>query len=106
VTRLESAGFAASAIADKELAKAVADHKSMFFSENDANGKPIDYHAAVSGGLQLVPSNGALKALAEDYRGMVDDGLLLDDVEEFDALIKRCLAIQTTGQQIDSTLWT
>lgn len=94
VTRLDSAGFAEAAIADKDLAKAVADHKRMFFSEKDVKGGAIDYHAAVSGALQLVPSDGALVTLADDYRRMVEDGLLLDDAEPFDALLACCQAIQ------------
>jgi hypothetical protein len=94
VTRLDAAGFAASAIADTTLAKAVADQKSIFFAEKSPDGEPIDYHAAVSGGLRLVPDDGALAKLAADYQHMVDDGLFLDEVETFDALIRQCLAIQ------------
>jgi len=48
VTRLDAAGFADSAIADTALAKAVADHKSIFFAEKSLAGEPIDYYAAVS----------------------------------------------------------
>lgn len=94
VTRLDAAGFADSAIADTALAKAVADHKSIFFAEKSPEGEPIDYHAAVSGGLRLVPDDGALATLAVDYQHMVDDGLFLDEVESFDALLHQCQAIQ------------
>jgi hypothetical protein len=94
VTRLDVAGFADAAIADKQLGKAVADHKSMFFAENDTHGKAIDYHTAVSGALRLVPESNALATLAEDYRRMIEDGLLLDDAESFEALLARCQAIQ------------
>lgn len=94
VTRLDAAGFAESAIADKALAQAVADHKSVFFAEKNARDDVIDYHAAVSGGLQLVPGDDALAKLAADYQHMVDDGLFLDDVEPFEALLDRCRAIQ------------
>lgn len=94
VTRLDAAGFADSAIADTALAKAVADHKSIFFAEKSLDGEPIDYHAAVSGGLRLVPDDGALARLATDYQHMVDDGLFLDEVESFDALLRQCEAIQ------------
>lgn len=94
VTRLGTAGFATSAIADKALAHAVADHKSVFFAEKNSHGDAIDYHAAVAGGLQLVPNDGALAKLATDYQHMVDDGLLLDDAEPFAALMARCQAIQ------------
>ncbi|MFZ3082353.1 nucleotidyl transferase AbiEii/AbiGii toxin family protein [Rhodoferax ferrireducens] len=94
VTRLDAAGFANAAIADKALAQAVADHKSMFFAEKNPKGDVIDYHAAVSGGLQLVPGDGALAKLAADYQHMVDDGLFLDDVEPFEGLLARCRVIQ------------
>ena len=94
LTRLDVAGFATAAIADKALAHAVADHKSVFFAEKNTHGDAIDYHAAVAGGLQLVPDDGALAKLATDYQHMVDDGLFLDDAEPFEALMERCQAIQ------------
>lgn len=94
VTRLDTAGFADAAIADTALAKAVADHKSIFFAEKTPDGGAIDYYAAVSGGLRLVPDDGALARLATDYQHMVDDGLFLDEVESFDALLHQCQAIQ------------
>jgi hypothetical protein len=94
VTRLDVAGFVEKAIADKALARAVADHKSMFFAEKNPQGSVIDYHASVSGGLRLVPDADALAKLTTDYQHMVDDGLFLDDVEPFPALMERCQAIQ------------
>ena len=94
VTRLDAAGFADAAIADKALARAVAEHKSVFFAEKNTHGDAIDYHAAVAGGLQLVPDDGALAKLAADYQHMIDDGLFLDDAEPFEALMERCQAIQ------------
>ena len=94
VIRLDTAGFGDAAIADKALAKAVAEHKSIFFAEKTPSGEIIDYHAAVSGGLQLVPAADALSALAADYQHMVEDRLFLDDVEPLDALLERCREIQ------------
>ena len=94
VTRLDTAGFADAAIADKALARAVAHHKTVFFAEKNTHGEAVDYHAAVTGGLQLVPAGGALVKLAADYRHMVDDGLFLDDVEPFETLLDRCRAVQ------------
>jgi hypothetical protein len=94
VTRLDAAGFADSAIADKTLARAVAEHKSVFFAEKNTQGEVVDYHAAVAGGLQLVPDDSALAILAADYQHMVDDGLFFDDAEPFEALLERCRAIQ------------
>jgi len=93
VTRLDAAGFADSAAKDRALALAVAEHKSIFFAETMPDGAPIDYRAAVSGSLALAPSGHARTALAEDYQRMVQDGLLLDDAEPFDALLERCQAL-------------
>ena len=94
LARLDEAGIAASALADRELALSVARHKAMFFSENDARGERIDYEAAVSGGLRLIPSGTAHAVLADDYARMQADGMLLDEEEPFDALMERCAAIE------------
>lgn len=90
VARLDEAGFVEAAITDRSLADAVARHKSMFFAEKAADRAPIDYVAAVSGGLRLTPEGEAFAALGEDYARMVDDGLLLDDAEAFDVLMQTC----------------
>lgn len=94
VTRLDQHGFAAAALADRDVAQAVARHKAMFFSENDEAGIEIDYFAAVSGALQLVPEGAALDALRDDYSRMVEALVLLDDDEPFDALIAKCRKLQ------------
>ncbi len=93
VVRLDQAGLADAAVADRELANAVACHKGMFFAEKAADRSSIDYSAAVNGYLQLVPGGDAAKALEEDYGRMVDDGLLLGDAEPFDALMAHCAEI-------------
>ncbi len=66
----------------------------MFFPENDADGKRIDYHAALSGGLRLIPSGEARETLANDYARMVEGGILLDDTESFDQLMEQCAGIE------------
>lgn len=93
VARLDEAGFAAAAFANRELAHAVARHKKMFFAEKAADRSQIDYASAVNGGLQLVPTGDGAKALAEDYARMVGDGLLLDEAEPFETLMERCAEI-------------
>jgi hypothetical protein len=100
VARLDDAGFAASAVADSILANAVARHKAMFFAEKAADRTPIDYAAAVNGGLRLVPLGDGLKALKEDYARMVDDDLLLEDAEPFDALMARCADIAERANRV------
>lgn len=93
VVRLDEAGFAAAAFADRELANAVARHKAMFFAEKAADRSQIDYASAVNGGLQLMPAGDGAKALADDYARMVDDGLLLNEAEPFETLMERCADI-------------
>ena len=46
-----------------------------------------------NGGLQLVPVGEGAKALKDDYARMIDDGLLFDDAEPFEALMARCADI-------------
>ena len=94
LVRLDDAGIAAKALADRELAQSVARHKGMFFRENDSNRQRIDYHAAVSGNLRLVPSGTAQEALAEDYASMLTIGMLLDEDRPFDSLMERCALIE------------
>ena len=93
VARLDDAGIAAAAIEDRALGTAVAKHKTMFFAEKAADATWIDYGAATSGHLQLVPGGDALKALADDYRRMVEDGLPASTPEPFGDLMDRCADI-------------
>jgi hypothetical protein len=62
-----------SAASDHELARQVAEHKSMFFAEKDANGGKVDYFQATLGDLQLIPQGPSLDALEKDYAAMLED---------------------------------
>jgi hypothetical protein len=93
LVRLDDAGIAARALADRALGEAVARHKAMFFPEKAADRSVIDYARAVGGELRLVPEAAARDALADDYARMIDDGLLLEEAESFDALMERCRLI-------------
>lgn len=99
LVRLDDAGIAEKALADRDLARAVARHKSKFFREKDAAGHWIDYGAAVSGNLQLVPEGTFDKVLAEDYGRMLTDGMLLDDSESFEDLMCRCGELQARANR-------
>lgn len=94
LVRLDDAGYAQDALNDSALATQIAEFKGKFFRERDRDGNWIDYTAAVSGGLQLVPDAEALKTLEADYQKMADDGILLDDAEPFADLIKRCADLE------------
>lgn len=94
LTRLDKAGIARTAMADHVLALTVARYKAAFFAEKNSDGSPIDYDAAVSGALQLVPHGKALESLSFDYDRMVEDGLLFDEAEPFDELLDHCRGLQ------------
>jgi len=94
LVRLDDAGYAEEALADRALANEVAEFKGKFFREKDKDGNWIDYTATVSGALQLVPDAETMKALEADYKKMADDGILLDDAEPFDDLMKRCADLE------------
>ena len=97
---LTDAGYAERAMANRALALAAALHKSMFFRTNDAGGRLIDYFAAVNGGLQLVPEVEFHRAIEDDYGRMMSVGMLLDDDEDFEDLMKRCLELQVWANSI------
>ncbi len=99
--RLEEAGFIDQAMQARDIAEAVALHKSSFFIEKDIAGNRIDYASAVRGALCLVPEGQAREALRTDYQRMMDDGLLMEDAKPFDHLIEVCGKIQA---QANSTL--
>ena len=101
LVRLDSAGLTEHALADREIAEAVAALKTMFFREKDASGNWVDYHAAVAGHLQLVPVGASLDALTDDYARMVEDGLLLDEAEPFAELMASCQEIADRANRRD-----
>lgn len=86
--------YLAAACTDRALAQAVAKHKSVFFIEKDATGNKIDYFAATSGQLQLIPTGESLTALEKDYAAMLEDGLLALNQPSFADIIEQCRAIQ------------
>ena len=94
LVRLDDGGYVEKALADRELARAVARHKAIFFRERGVDGDWIDYMAAVSGHLQLIPDQPLRDILAEDYRQMQGSGMLLEDAESFEDILNRCAGIE------------
>lgn len=87
LARMDAHGVTDRALRRRDIAAAVAQHKQWFFAEKDALRNAIDYRAAVTGQISLIPAGEALEALRVDYAAMAADGLLLDDVETFEALM-------------------
>lgn len=99
ITRLDRAGIADRAIKDHRLKNDVADHKKIFFTEKAKSGKKIDYHAALTGGLNLIPSGNARDILYKDYQAMIADRLFPTQVESFEELMFECESIQHRANQ-------
>lgn len=100
LTQLDEAGVADRAIKDRAIAEAVAEHKSIFFREKDAKGEVIDYGAAISGKLHLVPEGEARAILTADYRKMLEDGLLPVEAKSFDEILTQCADIEKRANGI------
>jgi hypothetical protein len=81
-------------MADRAVAMTVARHKSHFFIEKDANGQVIDYAAATTGHLKIVPDGEARTALAKDYAAMLADTLMVGDALPFDGLMRACTDLE------------
>ena len=81
-------------IAQRDVARSVARHKSCFFAEKDQAGEWIDYDHAAKGALQIVPAGAAREALARDYAAMVADDVMIGDALDFDDLMTACLELQ------------
>lgn len=99
---MRSAHFQA-AVEDRAVARAVAEHKSHFFSEKDSEGKVIDYAAAVEGGLQIVPEGAAREALATDYSKMLEDQVMVGDALPFEELMKACAEVANQANKSAAT---
>ncbi len=100
LVRLDDGGYVEKALADRELARAVARHKAIFFRERGVDGDWIDYMAAVSGHLQLIPDQPLRDILAEDYRQMQGSGMLLEDAESFEDILNRCAGIEARANAV------
>lgn len=96
LARLDVGGYVDAALQDNELAAKVVQHQGFFFIEKDIKGERINYEAAISGGLVLVPGGAAFDALKKDYRLMVENGFLQNDndLEPFEDIMDRCREIE------------
>jgi hypothetical protein len=82
------------AVNDHELAKAVATHKGYFFREKAPDGSNVDYMAAVTEAIRLVPGGKSLDLLAADYTAMIQAGLLPVGAVSFEVVMKACKDIE------------
>ncbi len=94
LVRLDEAGIAARALADRQLAARVVEHKNWFFAVRAAGGGKIDYRDAIRCGLRLVPEGAPRAELERDYSAMTVAGLLETAAPPFDEIMGRCAEIE------------
>lgn len=93
LVKLDEAGHVEAALKSREVALQVAKHKQMFFPEKGGDARAIDYTAAVSGELRLVPDEAVQKVLGDDFAKMAGDGLLEEAPMPFSEILHRCSQI-------------
>lgn len=81
IYKLSKTAIGVSAIADRELLHDVVRHKVVFYASNTAK------YEACSSAMKLVPDDEMLKALEQDYRKMVNDGMFYVEPPAFDVII-------------------
>jgi len=82
VYKLSKTAVGEGAIKDKELLTDVVRHKQAFFHSSKAR-----YEDCLKGRLRLVPADGMLKELAQDFKKMQDSGMFHGAVPTFDSMI-------------------
>ncbi|MFC0129629.1 nucleotidyl transferase AbiEii/AbiGii toxin family protein [Ralstonia solanacearum] len=80
----------AQVLSDRAVATMVADHKTLFFIEKDADGAVIDYAASTQSHLRIVPEGQARQSLADGYAAMLADAVMVGDALPFDRLLEAC----------------
>lgn len=98
-----SAHFSA-VMAEPEVAKIVARHKSWFFKEKRADGLVIDYFSATTGSLRIVPEGEAREALAKDYAAMLEDDLMMGGALAFEELLAVCADLEDKLNRVASQM--
>lgn len=87
--RLDQTGHAQPALANRELAEQVVEHKSLFFRVTG-----VDYRDALQGGLLLAPETDFAQQLEADYVAMQDGGLLPEDAPAWSDVMACCKGLQ------------
>ncbi len=91
--QLMQSGIGQAALAEPELLERVAKHKSFFYTQ-----AKVDYEAAYTGGLKVVPEGARVKELADDYNAMRD--FFMSEPPKFSDILK---SLQRIEQQTNSS---
>ncbi len=81
IYKLSKTTIGQAALADRELLNDVLRHKQVFYSSKNAK------YELCSTEMKLVPDEEMLRALEQDYKKMIDDGMFYAEPPTFDNLI-------------------
>ncbi|MCY4013447.1 MAG: hypothetical protein OXG82_12100 [Gammaproteobacteria bacterium] len=101
LARLEEAGVAAKALADRDIAASVAAHKAAFFREKGASENGVDYSVAVAGGMRLTRRRGAVGVGGRLCADGAERVAAPPPPEPFDVLMGVCQAIEDRASSPD-----
>lgn len=82
-----------------ELPKKPIEDLSFFCIEKDSAGGVIDYLPAVTGHLNVVPTDDACTALADDYASMRADQIMPGVALTFEHLMQACREVETLANK-------
>ena len=80
-----------------EILRSVIEHKKAFFNSSYAN-----YDDCLIGKFCLIPHDGYLKSLGQDYTKMINAGMFHESPPKFDVLIK---GISELEKNFNSKVW-
>ncbi len=81
IYKLSKTTIGQDALADRELLNDVLRHKQVFYSSKNAK------YELCATQMKLVPDEEMLRALEQDYKKMIDDGMFYAEPPTFDVLI-------------------
>lgn len=88
--RLATQSIGRSAMGNRDLLADVVKHKKVFYSAGYAN-----YEACLAGQLRLIPDDGVLPALRDDFDRMVGAGMFIGEPPALDAIMERLQALES-----------
>ena len=100
LVRLDEAGVAATALADRSLALAVADHKSKFFPQLTWTAPRSTTQPPYKARCSWSPKGDAYSQLAADYGEMIAAGYLEREAEPFAALMDKVRTLESRANSL------
>lgn len=100
VACLHRADLAATALADRELASRVVEHKRKFFRPSKFHGE-VEITECIQGQLKILPEGPTAEALREDYEAMLAAGYLGDWRPGWDEVLAHIAEVERQANEMN-----